>query len=664
MRRRPTVLAALAAMAGASVVVVAAATTAAQAQPSWSAVNPPMPADAVAGQGLTVASSSCPAEGWCVGVGNYFAQSAPGSYYVAGLLLAESGGTWSAAEAPLPSGAATDPHVTLTSVSCPSVGSCVAVGSYVDASAATQGLIEVLSGGTWSATEEAVPPGSQTSGTTAYAQFSSVVCATAGACTAVGEATTAAGGQQAVVDSLSGGVWTSAYAPLPGAASGSQFLSLSCPTSSTCVAAGTYEVNGIFLGTVDSASGGVWTAAALPLPAGASPLASIANNDLSVSCVAPGTCAAAATTFDGNYEGVLDTESGGTWSASPAPVPGGQSTTDLQLTAVSCSDAVTCVASGLVELGGVTDGLFESLAGGAWSAAGAPVPAGTDPATAVSVGDVACPADGTCVADGQGDLAGTVNGLLWNLSGGTWSTTAAPMPGDAGASTDPSFAPLSCPAVGACLALGTYLNTSGVREGVIDTDPSLAASTTSATLQAVSSSAAVYGASVAGAGATPTGTVVFSSGLVPLCSAPLVAGSASCTGPVAAGSTVLASYSGDSTFSPSWGTVTNPGAPVGSQIVAGWIQSASVNSLYAKQLEVRVVSASGAGVPGVTVTFTPPQSGPTAYFFGPVTAVSNASGYALSSLLISNNKAGSFDVVAKAAGVAGTNTFYLTNTKG
>ena len=48
--------------------------------------------------------------------------------------------------------AAADPGVTLSNVSCPAAGWCVAVGSYVDASGMFQGLIETLDGLNWTAT--------------------------------------------------------------------------------------------------------------------------------------------------------------------------------------------------------------------------------------------------------------------------------------------------------------------------------------------------------------------------------------------------------------------------------------------------------------------------------------------------------------------------------
>jgi hypothetical protein len=64
---------------------------AAGASVTWSAMNPPMPGNAVAGQGATLPSVSCPAAGWCVAVGDYLASTAT-TYYDAGLIDAESGG--------------------------------------------------------------------------------------------------------------------------------------------------------------------------------------------------------------------------------------------------------------------------------------------------------------------------------------------------------------------------------------------------------------------------------------------------------------------------------------------------------------------------------------------------------------------------------------------
>jgi len=154
--RRRSLLVAMAALTAVSAVVLVVTPRVAGAAVTWSAMNSPMPANAVAGQGATLPSVSCPADGWCVAVGDYLASSAS-TYYDAALIESESGSSWSAMEALLPVGAsATDPQASLNSVQCAAVGSCVAVGQYVDSSGATQALVETLGGGIWTRTIFAV----------------------------------------------------------------------------------------------------------------------------------------------------------------------------------------------------------------------------------------------------------------------------------------------------------------------------------------------------------------------------------------------------------------------------------------------------------------------------------------------------------------------------
>ena len=387
-------------------------------------------------------------------------------------------------------------------------------------------------------------------------------------------------------------------------------------------------------------------------------MASIANNDLSVSCPVVGSCVVAGTTFDGNYEGLLDTLSGGAWTAVGVPTPGGQPSTDVQLTSVACTDPNTCVATGFDTVSGVEQGVLESLASGTWTASVAPTPTGTPPGD-VELLNVACPAAGTCVADGQSDVNGAQNGLFWNLSSGTWSVTPAPLPADALASSDPSFAPIACPGAGVCLAVGTYQGTVG-REGVIETDPSLAASTTTVSAQRVSNQATSYSATVVGP-AGPTGTVVFSSGLSPLCTATISNGSASCLGPPPLTRTVLGSYSGDGSSAPSWGTGVSPATPSSIIVLSGSGQSTSLNFWFAHNLVVEVTDSSGVGVPGVVVTFWVPTSGPSAVLWGPATAVTNAAGIASSPLLTANNKVGTYTVVAYPNTMFAFALFTMTN---
>ncbi|MGA2519703.1 MAG: hypothetical protein ABSG81_02665 [Acidimicrobiales bacterium] len=661
LTRRPTMLAAAAVLLAMSAVVMVTGTHAAGAAISWSAANPPLPADAVPGQGVTLLASSCPADGWCVAVGDYLAQT-PTTTYEAGLIESESGGTWTATESPLPTSAGADPQALLEAVSCPSVGSCVATGRYVDASGATQGLVEQLSNSAWSATTAVLPPGAVTAGTGEYTELTQAACTSVGSCTALGVYTPSGGPEQGLIESQSGGGgWSAIAAPLPTLASGSQFFGLSCPAAGACVATGMYEVAGIDSGLVETQSGTAWSASTLPLPAGASPEATIANDDLAVSCSSPGTCTVAGTTFDGNYEGVLDTLSGGTWKALSAPVPGGQSSPDVQLSSVSCGPLGTCEAVGLATVNGASEGLVESLSGGTWNATQAPVPAGYDPNAGIAVLNVACPTDGNCAAVGQSDDNGVVNGLIWNLSSGTWTATATPLPGDAVPGADPLFAPVTCPAVGACIAVGTYFGANG-REGVVETDPSLAATTTKVSMQPVAGGD-LYSATVSGS-TPPTGSVVFFDGLGLLCSATVSNGSASCSGPAPVDATVVGSYSGNAVSAPSWGSAVNAGVPAAIYATGyGWMQSTIMCMLFPFTLQARVVNAAGGGIPGVEVTFTVPATADTAVVWGGNTAVSNSAGVATSNIVWASCKKGSYTVSATAPAVPGSATFFLTNAK-
>ncbi len=662
LARRHSFVVALATLLGLSALLVVVSPGAADAGVSWTAVNPALPSDAVAGGGVTLASSSCPADGWCIAVGNYPGKSGSTSYS-AGLIDSESGGTWTATKSPLPSNAlSSDPQANLEAVACVSVGSCVAVGRYLDSSGATQGLVLQLSNGVWTPSELTLPADGDATGSSAYAQLSAVACPTSGWCTALGLYTQSSGSEQALIATDVAGSWSVSSAPLPAAASGSQFIALSCPAVGSCVATGTYLVAGNVLGMVDSLSAGTWTATAIPLSPGTSPLASIANNDLAISCPAVGSCVVAGTTFDGNYEGLIDTLSSGTWTATEVATPGGQPSSDVQLTSVACTDPNTCVATGLALESGVEQGIFETLASGTWTPSVAPTPAGTPSGANIELHNVACPTAGTCVAVGQSDVTGTVNGLLWNLASGSWAVTATPLPSDASASSDPSFAPITCPGAGVCIAVGTYLGAGG-REGVVETDPSLVASTTTVQMQQQSTTSFTYSATVTGT-AGPTGTVVFSAGLGSVCSATLSNGVASCTGPNPPAPTIVASYSGDGGSAPSWGSATSPLVLAAITAMSGYDASAKINTFFSSPLQARVTDTAGVGVPGVVVTFTvPPESSQSAYLWGASTVVTNSAGVATAPMLSANGIKGLYVVVASAAGVPVSTAYLLLNTK-
>jgi len=126
--------------------------------------------------------------------------------------------------------------------------------------------------------------------------------------------------------------------------------------------------------------------------------------------------------------------------------------------------------------------------------------------------------------------------------------------------------------------------------------------------------------------------------------------------------TVSASVVGVST-SASFNLTNTPGLPATVSTTAGTPQSATVNSAFATKLQATVKDAGSNGVPGVTVTFTPPSSGASGTFANGVnTAVTDSNGIATAQVFTANGTPGGpYTVTASASGATSAN-FSLTNT--
>ncbi|WP_295695612.1 hypothetical protein [Lapillicoccus sp.] len=141
---------------------------------------------------------SCPTTNFCAAI----ADSGTESYRSRPIAEVLSGGSWTALELPLPAGA---PLATLTSISCPAAGVCVAVGSYYPptSTGASANLVETLTGGRWSARR--VP-----NAAVGDNSLAAVSCAAVGSCVAVG---TGSHGPYAL--RLASGDWTPGALPAP-----------------------------------------------------------------------------------------------------------------------------------------------------------------------------------------------------------------------------------------------------------------------------------------------------------------------------------------------------------------------------------------------------------------------------------------------------------------
>src|SRR2546430_2804375 len=139
----------------------------------------------------------------------------------------------------LPANGGSSPSAGPTSVSCASAGNCSAVGYYYDISGHVQGLLLSETAGTWATGVEASLPAN--AGSDPSASLNSVSCASAGNCGAVGYYYDSSGHEQGVLLTETAGTWaTGVGASLPANAApdpGAALYTVSCPTAARPVRA-------------------------------------------------------------------------------------------------------------------------------------------------------------------------------------------------------------------------------------------------------------------------------------------------------------------------------------------------------------------------------------------------------------------------------------------
>jgi hypothetical protein len=388
--------------------------------------------------------------------------------------------TFTPSHAPAPAGTH---NAQLSAVSCPAQGACVAAGSYSDAGLHGQGLLEVQSGAGWTATEAPLPPDN--------AQLTNLygaACGAVGSCTAVGfyaSSRPAAG----LIETLAAGSWTAQAAPPPAGAGPSDSIILhavDCPSATGCEAVGADEETGL----VETLSGGTWQPSTVPAPGDAQ--SGTGMTLYGVSCQAVGTCTAVGAYTNTAVEQVAgaEVEVGGVWSVLPVPLPADAagSGQEAGLDSVSCAAAGSCVATGYyLGQGQQETGLIETLSGGTWTALEAPSPAGLRTDRLYSV---TCPATGSCLAGGAAsDPSGNGQAVTESLDGGGWTPAVAPLPGDIYPTPSANLAGTACSGPTICQAVGGYVDADHYRAGLIETPPS----TPGAGAWLAGSKGAVYG---------------------------------------------------------------------------------------------------------------------------------------------------------------------------
>ncbi len=321
-------------------------------------------------------------------------------------------------------------------------------------------------------------------------------CASAVSCAAAGTYEDGSGNDRGLLDAWNGGTWSAVEAPMPSDAFSDpdpSFYGMACPSDGSCVTVGGYandtntSSTNQFNGLIETLDGGVWHAMEAPTPSDAEPAASSYTWLKSVSCAEPGDCTAVGfyTNTSGFKVGLIDTLSGGVWTAHAAPqVSDADTHNNVSLAGVSCPSLGNCVADGQYTTNADGEGLeLLTETGGTWAASVAPLPSDARTGSSQELGVSPFIEDfgqNLSCAGTQCEIAGyyyTTSGgrapLLVHGSGTTWSAAAAPVPVPSNAFTGAQeFADLlgvSCGFDGGCVAVGSYSDTSSKNRALVET---------------------------------------------------------------------------------------------------------------------------------------------------------------------------------------------------
>src|SRR5215471_10357793 len=337
--------------------VARAAAGAAARAGSWrAAIEVPGTGALNKGGDAVVNSVSCASAGNCAAVGSY----TDGSGHQQAFVASETNGTWHAAiEVPGTAALNKGGNATVNSVSCASAGNCTAGGSYTDGSGHHQAFVASEANGAWHAAIEV--PGTAALNKGGGARVSSVSCASAGNCAAVGGYKDGSRHHQVFVASETNGTWHPAI-EVPGTAALNKggfatVSSVSCASAGNCTAGGSYASAG-FQAFVASERGGTWHAA-IEVPGTAALNQGGAAGVHSVSCTSAGNCTAGGSFTDSDRQAqpFVASQVNGTWHAA-IDMPGINDIDGGFVQSLSCRSAGNCAAGGTYLDGAMQDHAF------------------------------------------------------------------------------------------------------------------------------------------------------------------------------------------------------------------------------------------------------------------------------------------------------------------
>jgi hypothetical protein len=288
----------------------------------------------------TPAGVSCVSTAWCMAVGAEHAARWTGS-------------NWESVPLPTVGGAESTSFI---SDSCTSTTFCIAAGQANFSGGEFTPITAKWNGTTWSLLTTPSPTGSVNT------DLVSVSCPAENSCTAVGGYDNDEGifTGEAYAEHWNGSAWTIQTTPNPGSGIYSGLNSVSCPTTTSCVAVGYWDQG---LGTspvplAEQWNGSSWASTGAVLPAGAE-----AGETAYVSCASSTSACEAAGQFyaGGGAASLAEGWNGTSWTVQSTPNPSGA--VDSYFDGISCSSSTACVADGSAFLSAGSTAFAESYSG-------------------------------------------------------------------------------------------------------------------------------------------------------------------------------------------------------------------------------------------------------------------------------------------------------------
>jgi hypothetical protein len=322
----------------------------------------------------------------------------------------------------------------LSAVSCVSPNSCVAVGTFFTASPANESFSDAWDGSLW--TSANMPKQASTS-------LDAVSCKTRSFCIAVGDRSIS-GHNVTLAERWNGITWVIQKTPSPAGALGSFLVSVSCPTTKACTAAGFYVTHSGGLALLaEQWNGKSWARTRTPRLVHRSGIEFRA-----VSCASAKACEAVASSSTGPF---AERWNGTSWKAQATPLQKGGR--DGFLAGVSCV-AHSCIAVGDDLHGGKQVPIDERWNGKSWKPQQAAVPAHVSTS---GLKAVSCVSASVCEA--VGFAISNVIAEHWN--GRRWSMQNISQPPGAQGTELPS---LSCTTPTSCIGVGLYSDSTAMEQ--------------------------------------------------------------------------------------------------------------------------------------------------------------------------------------------------------